>query len=81
MQYPLKYALMEIEAWLSQSDLYVATQAFFTKFFCGHLLSGMIFGPRQERGQMGDSCRGQSQMRGDLEKLSAEAKNAPLQHN
>ena len=55
-------------------------QGFFHKIVGGgvDLLSGMIFDPRPGRSQMwGDSCRGWSQMRGDLEKLSTEAKNAP----
>ena len=54
-------------------------KVFFHKIFGeGDSLSGMIFGPRRGRSQMGGtSHRGQGQMREDLEKLSAETKNAP----
>ena len=44
----------------------------------GDLLLGMIFGPRWGQSQIGGTSHlGRSQMRGHLEKLSAEAKNAP----
>ena len=57
---------------------------FLTKFLVG---LGLAFGddfsvPVGDRIRWGwDSRRGQSQMRGDLEKLSAEAKKCPLQQN
>ena len=58
-------------------------QGFFTKFLVGGLAFGDEF--RSKLGtmgsQMGDSCRGRSQMKGYLENLSAEAKSASLQQN
>ena len=55
---------------LGRQGLKEYMSGFFHKIFGdgGDLLSGMIFAPH----------RGWSQMRGDLEKLSAEAKYAPL---
>ena len=58
-----------------------AAGCFHKIFGGGTCFRGTIFGPRQGRVKWIDSCRGQGQMRGDLEKLSVEAKNALLQQN
>ena len=66
--------------WIWVHAFRVFSQSFWWE---GNLLTGRIFGSRRGRSYLGggNSLLGQSQMRGDLEKLSAETKNAFLQQN
>ena len=55
---------------------------FFHKIFGGGpCFQGLFSVPIKDGVRSGDSRWGRSQMRGDLEKLSAETKNVPLQQN
>ena len=55
----------------------IELRVFLQIFWLGDLFSGTIYGPRQGRSHGGGLLWGRSQIRGNLEKLSAKVKNAP----